>query len=66
MNLQALRESGKATLGQVSFDLGGDADDNGDDDKKNMIKMSTIVTFIQMPILEVDGKTCVQTGAIAR
>merc|ERR1712061_463940 len=35
MNLQALRESGKATLGQ-------------------------------MPILEVDGKTCVQTGAIAR
>ena len=37
MNLQALRESGKATLGQVSFDL------DGDGDKKNMIKMSTIV-----------------------
>merc|ERR1712156_1263074 len=35
MNLKALRESGKATLGQ-------------------------------MPILELDGKTCVQTGAIAR
>ena len=34
MNLQALRESGKATLGQVSFDLDGDGDDNGDDDKK--------------------------------
>ena len=63
MNLQALRESGKATLGQVSFDL------DGDGDKKIWLKcqqLFTIVTFVKMPILEVDGKTCVQTGAIAR